>query len=764
MPRQERVMFKRSFLLCISLKLLLYSVVGSEIPLGSKLSVEENNYWVSSNGDFAIGFFNCSNQYSVGIRFFSSSIPETNQRVVWVAGGELRVGSSSYFQLTQMGELVLYDSATKEVAWTSKTGNESVASAVLQDDGNLVLLNRGKDIIWQSFDTPSDTLLPGQNLSVLQVLRPPSRNSVSSYYSLFMDKSGLLQLRWETSVIYWTSGNFSEAALRALLRTDGTLQLLDQRSKPIRSIVSEDHNDSDVKYRFLRVDPDGNLRLYSWQDASKSWRSVWQAFENQCDVFATCNLRGICLYNASGSPFCKCPFTYPGEANAKCLVPYQESCQSGSSMITYEHTALYGIYPPNETMVQSSLRQCKILCQDDPLCTAATFINNGSANCQIIRTRYIGGQSNPSLGYVSFVKTCSDPFAASLQKPTQPSSGNSIPKSSERICFRCLTGVVAGTIIVFVMIQFGVMLCILRRRKEMTRRTTSTYMDHGARGCIMLSYPEISDFTDNFKHQIGPQVFKGALPDNQPVAIKKLSKTIDERKFRSAVSKTGSIYHKNLLKLEGFCCDSGHRFLVYEFSKNGSLGNCLEDPKLSKRLTWKRRMGIGLGAARAISYLHTECREFVSHGSIKCENVILDDNFEAKVSEYGLTFMTEEVSYAGGMAEVDVRDFGKMLVRLITGCQNTDEACEWAYKKWAAAQTESIADIRMEGNTNLEELERALRIAFWCLQEDERMRPSMGEVVKVLEGALPVDTPPPLFSHCHLSPLENDQLESIEEP
>lgn len=764
MPRQGRVNFNKSFLLYIYLRLLLYSVIGSGIPLGSKISVEERNYWISSNGDFAIGFFNSLNLYSVGIRFVSSSIPESKQMVVWVAGGDLRVGNRSYLQFTEKGELVLYDSAAEAVAWTTKTGNASVVSAVLHDDGNLVLLNREKDIIWQSFDTPSDTLLPGQNLSVHQMLRPRSTNSVSSYYSLFMAASGQLQLRWETSVIYWTSGSF-EAARRAMLKEDGTLQLLDQRSKPIWSIFGQDHDDSDVKFRFLRLDSDGNLRLYSWQDASKSWIYGWQAFENQCDIFATCSLRGICLFDASGSPFCKCPFTYPGQTNSRCLVPYQESCESGFSMITYEHTSLYGIYPPNETIVKTSLRQCKIQCQEDPLCSAATFINNGSAGCRIIKTQYVGGQSNPALGYVSFVKTCSDPIAVPIPKPAEPSSEKSIPKASRRFCFPCLMGITAGTVIVFVIIQFGVMLFILRRRKRDRKKAALTCADPSTSGCIMLSYPEIIELTENFKNQIGPRVFKGMLPDNRPVAIKMLSTSMDERKFRIEVSKIGSISHRNLLKLDGFCCDSDHRLLVYEFARNGSLRNCLEDPKLSKRLTWKKRIGTSLAVARAVFYLHTGCRVFVSHGNLNCENVLLDDNLEAKVSEYGLQFNIEEMSCNGGMAEADVRDFGNMLIILITGCQDTDSACEWAYEKWAAAQAPSVVDKRMEGGVNSDELERVLRIAFWCLQEDERMRPSMGEVVKVLEGTLPVDTPPPFFSQCHMSPAENEPLEdSAEEP
>ncbi|CAI9782794.1 unnamed protein product [Fraxinus pennsylvanica] len=696
------------------LVLLLFSGVNSQIPLGSKISVEENNYWLSSNGDFAVGFFNVLNQYSVGIRFNSSSIPVNNQKVVWVAGADRTVGSKSYFQLTQEGNLVLFDSLTGDIAWTSKTRNASVASAVLRNDGNLVLLNVDKNPLWQSFDAPCDTLLPGQNLSIHQMLRPPSRNSVSSYYSLFMNGSGQLQLRWETSVIYWSKGNPSQSTLHATISSDGTFQLLNNRSQSVWSIFGEDHNDSDVKFRFLRLDADGNLRMYSWINSSKSWR---------------------------------CPFKVNGESNSKCLVPYQQSCESGGSLITYDHTLLYGIYPANETAVRTSLQRCKNLCNEDKNCTAVSFTNDKNPLCHIQKTQYIGGKFDASLSSISFVKTCLDPIAGlpRFPKSTPPSQERILQNSSSPICIPCLVGVSATTFVMFILIQFGLGLYIFKRRAKIKKKSTKADVRPITEGCITLSYSEIRCLTEDFKHQIGPKMFRGILPNNRPVAIKELNTTVELRKFRTAVSRIGGIHHKNLVKLEGYCIESGHRFLAYEFVSNGSLGKCLEDPKLCKSLTWGKRMEISLEVAKAISYLHSGCRDFVSHGNLKCENVLLDDDLEAKVTEFGLRTILSEVSEVGVMAETDVRDFGNLLLVLISGYQSA-EVCEWAYEKWVEGHAETVLDARISGGINSEDLEHALRIAFWCLQVDDRMRPSMGEVIQVLEGTLPVDPPPNPFN------------------
>ncbi|PSS01808.1 G-type lectin S-receptor-like serine/threonine-protein kinase [Actinidia chinensis var. chinensis] len=718
---EDRILF-------FSVGFLLFSVVISEIPLGSKLSVVENNYWTSSNGDFAIRFFNRSDQYSVGIHFNSNSIPLCKQTVVWVAGADLIVGNNSYFQLTRNGELVLFDSTRGVVAWTSKTSNSSVASAALLDSGSLVLLNIKREIVWQSFDTPTDTLLPGQNLSVNQTLRGASRNSVSSYYSLHLE--GQLQLRWENNVVYWQSKSPPQTIPRAILGSDGTLQLLDQRSKVVWSVFGEDHNDSDVKLRFLRLDVDGNLRLYSWIDVLKSWRPVWQAIENQCDVFATCGLRGICVFNVSGSPLCRCPFTPTSNSNLKCLVPYGNECKSGSFMTAYEHTFLYEIYPPNKTIALASLQQCKSLCQEDPLCTAVSYTNDGTAQCRIMKTPYITGQSNPSLRSISFVKKCSDPIAA---LPVSPASSSS---SQHRLCIPCLIGVGSATFVFFFVIQIGIGFYIYKKRTHILRKAALAYTGPDSKGLISLSFSEISELTGIFKHEIGPNMFKGTLPSNRPIIVKDLKDGMEGRKFRSTVLKIGSIYHRNLVHLEGYCCESNHRFLVYEFAENGSLATCMEDPKLCKRLTWVKRMEICLTVARAIAYLHTGCREFVSHGNLKCENVVLDENFEAKVSEFGLDRVH---------AETDVKDFGKMVVELVSGRREGDDFCEWAYEMWVKGEGEKVIDGRIEGGINIEQLEKVLRIAFWCLHVDEQMRPSMGEVTNVLEGTLSVDPPPPPF-------------------
>lgn len=747
MLEQEGLLLKSSFQLSIFVGFLLHSLAISEIPLGSKLSVVDKNTWVSPNGDFVFGFFNRTDEpnYSVGICFNSKSIPLDKQTVVWTAGANIMVGENSYVQLTQDGELVLIDSLKGDTVWSSRTSQLSVVSAALRDNGNLVLLNREKHNVWQSFDTPSDTLLPGQNFSTSQMLRAASKNLVSdylsSYYTLWMNAYGQLQLRWESHFVYWTSGSPPSSNLSAFLTSDGALQLRNQNLQPVWSMLGADYNES-ISYRFLRLDVDGNLRLYSWVEASMSWRPVWQAVENQCNVFATCGQHGICFFTESGSPDCKCPFNLVNGSTEKCLIPYQQ-CESGSNMFSYEHTFLYGMYNSSDDLVvQISLQECRSLCLKDPLCTAATFSNDGMPQCSVKKTQYVTGYSDPSLSSVSFVKVCADPLAVN---PNLSMSSSSV-KRSQKFCFPCLIG--ASSVAVFLLFQLAIGFWFYRRmkrRRNLVRKKASfAYTSSNSNGLIVLSFSEIEDITENFKHQIGPEMFKAVLPNKEPVAIKEMNASLEERKYRCAVSVIGSIHHKNLVKLQGYCCELNHRFLVYEYVKNGSVEKYMEDHKLCKRLTWGKRVNICLSVARAICYLHTSCRKCTIHGNLKCETVLLDENLEAKVTEFGLGTIVGDESSSSAMR--DVEDFGKMVLVLVSGCREAGDLSEWAYKEWLDGHPENVVDRRLSGLYISQELERVLRIAFWCLQIDERQRPSMSEVVMVLEGTSSVDPPPPPFA------------------
>ncbi|KAH9327049.1 hypothetical protein KI387_007227 [Taxus chinensis] len=295
-----------------------------------------------------------------------------------------------------------------------------------------------------------------------------------------------------------------------------------------------------------------------------------------------------------------------------------------------------------------------------------------------------------------------------------------------------------------------------------------------------FTYRELRIATTNFKHRLGRggfgSVFKGTLTDGALVAVKKLEGTRHgEKQFRAEINTVGNIQHVNLVRLRGFCAEGSHRLLVYDYMPNGSLNSFLFSNAKSVKeiipLDWKTRFNIALGTARALVYLHDECRDRIIHCDIKPENILLDESFCPKVADFGLAkLMGRDFSRAltttrgtrgylapewiSGMpitAKADVYSFGITLLEIISGRRNLDlnaeESSRIVFPPWALAQIEKgnimdviDAKINVE-NAEVEEVVRAGVVVALCIQEDENARPRMAQVVLMLQGKTPTDTP-----------------------
>jgi len=134
-------------------------------------------------------------------------------------------------------------------------------------------------------------------------------------------------------------------------------------------------------------------------------------------------------------------------------------------------------------------------------------------------------------------------------------------------------------------------------------------------------------------------VFKGKI-GKETIAVKRLEGVEQGmEEFLAEVETTGRIHHFNLVRLVGFCAEKSHRLLVYEYLSNGSLDKWIFQQSPVFTLSWKTRRHIILAIARGLSYLHEECEEKIAHLDIKPQNILLDDRFNAKVSDFGLSKM-----------------------------------------------------------------------------------------------------------------------------
>ncbi|KAK6276835.1 hypothetical protein POUND7_017158 [Theobroma cacao] len=391
--------------LCFFLFLATFFSVPSSatIPLGVTLYASTpNQTWSSPNSTFSISFISTSpNVYTASITY-SGGVP------IWTAGSN--VDSGGALHLLPNGALRLTD-GTGATLWDSDTANRGVSYASLEDSGELRLLTNASIVVWSSFDNPTDTILPSQNFTVGKVLR-------SGLYSFSFLRSGNLALEWNESVVYWNKGlnftlraNLTTASL--VLQAIGILSVFDPTSTNGEIVAySSDYAEGSDILRFLRLDSDGNLRIYSSARGSGTTTIRWAAVSDQCEVFGYCGNLGICGYNGS-YPICECPsqdFEHvdANDGRKGCRRKVEiEDCPGNATMLQLDH-AVFLTYP-REVFSQTffvGISGCRLNCLVSPPCVAATSLADGSGLCYLKTSGFVSGYQGPVIPSTSYVKVC----------------------------------------------------------------------------------------------------------------------------------------------------------------------------------------------------------------------------------------------------------------------------------------------------------------------------------------------------------------------
>ncbi|CAL0324535.1 unnamed protein product [Lupinus luteus] len=289
-----------------------------------------------------------------------------------------------------------------------------------------------------------------------------------------------------------------------------------------------------------------------------------------------------------------------------------------------------------------------------------------------------------------------------------------------------------------------------------------------------FSLHELQVATDRFsnKNILGRggfgKVYKGRLTDGSVVAVKRLKEERTqggELQFQTEVEMISLAVHRNLLRLEGFCMTPTERLLVFPFMANGSVASCLRESKESQPpLDWRKRKHIALGAARGLAYLHDHCNPKIVHRDVKADNILLDDEFEAVVGDFGLaklmdykdTHVTtavrgtighiapEYLSTGKTSEKTDVFGYGVMLLELITGQRAFDLArlakdddimlLDWVKGLLEHKNFETLVDANLQGDYDEVGVEQLIQVALLCTQGSATERPKMSEVVRMLDG------------------------------
>ncbi|XP_042751724.1 G-type lectin S-receptor-like serine/threonine-protein kinase SD3-1 [Lactuca sativa] len=718
----------------------------------------KGNNLVSENGIFEFGFFEKDGgEFVVEIRYNLGL--KTANLPVWTVGGGVRVPINSTLKLSMDGRLILFENPSNSIVWSSNTSNSGVESVTLLNNGNLVLIDSQNTVIWESFHRPTNTLLPGQFLQYPQNLRPPSTKSITSYYTFVIRPEGIA-LMWESNITYWKPNLSTSRATIKEVRFDsnGVLGLYDNSNKVIWSISSTDFGDTSVNLRHLRIDQDGNLRIYSWNNVLRSWKVGWQAVEDQCNVFGSCGLYSVCGYNSTG-PICGC--LYSDSVDEGNSIPSSDSgsgckkmvdlanCKHHTSMLLMKQTVLYGLYPPHDIDMMLSEESCKEYCSNDTTCLALTSKNDGSGLCTLKRTGFISGSTGPSIPSTSFLKVCLVPQAVA----TKGGNPNAAPKSISfpfQGNYRKVIGAIAFVILVTVSVILGIQMFTLlfvyhKRRKNSEKIVIGAKTNLNNIALVRLSFKEVEELTSGFSTPLGSSVFKGVLPEKMAVVVKVVEGTVvSEKDFVKATAVLGGTHHRNLVSVKGFCFEPKQKVvLIYEYISNGSADKWVFEDQIERN--WQKRVDIALGVTRALAYLHTECQLCIPHGNLKLENVLFDERMVPKLTDFGIkSFLCSSSSSSSNQSpsEEDIYMLGKLLIEIVL-C-GRDAAGDYSLDQ---VMEKVIIEQKYLDNEDLSGVERVVRIALWCMQNQPFLRPSVGEVMKVLEGTLSVDRPPSSFAY-----------------
>ncbi|KAH7662291.1 S-receptor-like serine/threonine-protein kinase protein [Dioscorea alata] len=755
------------------------SVSFASDSITTNQSLFGNQKIISKGGKFMLGFFtkvNSSSKFYIGIWYNKISVFTP----VWVANRATPVSDPNrcVFQIFKDGNLVLFNEANSLI-WSTNTTSTSNSStvAVLQDDGNLVLRDghNSTEVFWQTFENPTDTLLPGGKIAFNKLTGVKQRliawknteDPTPGSYSYEMDPQGANQyvMQWNRSKTYWNTGLWDGRMFTRIPEMNGMSSNHDYNLTYVETdkekYVAYFVQGSDIISRVI-LNANGQLKMLTWVEITQEWTQFW--FEPKAQFTALCGPFGSC--NEQRLSYCSCIKGFSEKSPEDWdLNDHSGGCFRNTNLQCDANNNSTSVGEQDKFLEMSSVRlpdngkpfqaesvdACELTCLNNCSCTAYSY----GSNCTLwhgdllnLQDQYTGSD-----GGTLYIRLAASEF------PSHHKKGK-------------VLWIVAGGVAAFLFCLVLVFMLVVwtRRRRKLMASASEVVMG----GLTIFKYSELQRLTKNFSDKLGAggfgTVFKGALPDSTAVAVKRLEGLRQgEKQFRAEVSTLGTIQHVNLVSLRGFCAEDTKRLLVFEYMPNGSLDSHLFHNN-DNVLDWSTRYRIGLGIARGLAYLHEKCRECIIHCDIKPENILLDAEFNPKVADFGLakllgrefshvlTSMRGTIGYLApewitGLAitpKADVYSFGMMLLEIISGKRNTKQLAESgdyyfpveAAMKVRQDMVHCLLDERLNGEANMEEVDRACRVACWCIQDLESQRPTMGLVVQMLEGLLEVTVPP----------------------
>ncbi|RVW19007.1 Rust resistance kinase Lr10 [Vitis vinifera] len=365
------------------------------------------------------------------------------------------------------------------------------------------------------------------------------------------------------------------------------------------------------------------------------------------------------------------------------------------------------------------------------------------------------------------------------------------------LIFQLMVMIIIGRAVIGILCLFAYLIYKFRRRHLSLDDDIEEFL-HNYQNLrpIKYTYSDIKKMTYNFKHKLGQggfgSVYKGKLRSGRIVAVKMLVMSkANGQDFINEVATIGRIHHVNVVRLVGFCIQRSKWALIYDYMPNGSLDKFVFlDKGNNIPLSWERLYKIALGVGRGIEYLHQGCDMQILHFDIKPHNILLDEDFTPKVSDFGLAklystdesivsvtaargtlgYIAPELFYKniGGVSfKADVYSFGMLLLEMVGKRKNVNAFAEHSsqiyFPSWIYDRYDQGEDMEMGDATEDEKkyVRKMVIVALWCVQMKPMDRPSMSKTLEMLEGEIELLKMPPkptLWSN------ENHEQSMVEVP
>ncbi|XP_031287090.1 G-type lectin S-receptor-like serine/threonine-protein kinase CES101 [Pistacia vera] len=646
--------------------------------------LQDWEHLLSKDTEFRLGFINLDSD--VG-----SSAPRYigiwlwDKEIVWVANPEKPVpDSSGVLRLESDGTLKITYRGGASIAVNSiqetKTSQRNI-TATLLDSGNLVVKGVDSDglagpVLWQSFDYSTNMLLPEMKLG--WNLKTGHEWYLSSWVSdkvpspgafkLGLDPDGSDQLIvWRRGEVYWRSGLWKNESF--------------EMAPELTSIA-----DGEWKFRFVTNE---NERYFSYSDKKSStkssmrwkltsWGHIELSASNSHDTYGSTSVSEV-------SP---CSNFEMKNNSSICLKEKPANCRNGKELIVLRKGFMRNMstwfFEDNKSL---SLSDCHAKCWKNCSCIAFQSASKDGTGCWLFPrgTDFIQDE------YLDDVY---------LLTPVHNQESTDRKKNRSR-------SIKSRWWIWFIVAIAPVLaiLCYLRRRNRRLKQLTGSKISPSKNGkkegkeLLLFSFLQLATATNNFSPDyklgeggFGP-VYMGKLADGQKIAVKRLSRTSGQGlvEFKNEITLIAELQHMNLVRLIGCCIEEEEKLLIYEYMPNKSLDSFIFEPTKREKLDWKTRFNIIEGISQGLLYLHKYSRLRVIHRDLKASNILLDDEMNPKISDFGLArifghneceantkrvvgtygYMSPEYAMNGIFSvKSDVYSFGVLLLEIICGMRN----------------------------------------------------------------------------------------------